>query len=195
MYVFCDICKKQLEGSQRHRAESGGLIKPETINKGRSCLQVCSIPRTGQCQQQCHLVCGLPKCLPKPSHCLERASLTALSLCRLLTVQLPSSRAPTVLRSKYTFSPRPTRRFAKRIRLTSQAAQQDQEQRPSYLSDVIAFEVTLEFLSCSYLASLVLLAELGVLHQCCSLKTPLVSEKEQQPKSQKQLDLSWLTVL
>jgi len=60
---------------------------------------------------------------------------------------------------------------------------------------VIAFEVTLEFLSRLYPASLVMIAELGVLHQCCSLKTPLVSGKEQQPKSQKQMDLSWLAVL
>ncbi len=158
-------------------------------------MQVCSTPCTGQYQQQCCLVCGLPECSPNPSHCLERAYLTALGLCRHTTVQLPSSRAPTLLRSKCTFSPRPTRRTAKRILLTSRAAQQDQEQRPSYLSDVIAFEVTLEFLSRLYPASLVMIAEFGVLHECCSLKTPLVSGKEQQPESQKQMDLSWLTVL
>ncbi|DBA86837.1 hypothetical protein WJX79_009019 [Trebouxia sp. C0005] len=62
------------------------------------------------------------------------------SMHRHTTVQVPSSRAPPVLRSQRTFAPRSTRRFQKRICLTSRAAQQEQEPRPSYLSDVIAFE-------------------------------------------------------
>ena len=68
LYVLCDICKKQLVCSRQHCAESVGLIKTETVNKGRSCLQLCNTPCTGQYQQQCRSYCGLTfDRLPMPS--------------------------------------------------------------------------------------------------------------------------------